>query len=163
MDTMNFLKFYLYLNLLWILSLQFSCAETNPRMQNYKDSLDLSDFRWKNRLILLFSPSEEHSSYQDQHSRFGVFENELEDRDLIIFHIFPNGGYFQSKRINQQTTQYLRQHFDIDVEQSTILLIGKDGGVKLRESMPVEPTQIFALIDTMPMRRNEMKVKKNKN
>ena len=160
---MNFLKYYLYLNLILILSLQFSCAETNSKMQNYKDSLDLGDFRWKNRLILLFSPSEEEPSYQNQHIRFGALENELIDRDLIVMHIYSNGGYYQSKKINQQSAQKLRKNFGIDLKQTTVLLIGKDGGVKLRKEMPVEPAQIFALIDTMPMRIREMEMKKNKN
>lgn len=36
-----------------------------------------------------------------------------------------------------------------------LLLIGKDGGVKLSRSQPVAPADIIALIDQMPMRRNE--------
>jgi hypothetical protein len=36
------------------------------------------------------------------------------------------------------------------------LLIGKDGGVKLRSSEPVSVKDIFGLIDSMPMRRQEM-------
>ena len=36
-----------------------------------------------------------------------------------------------------------------------VLLIGKDGGVKEIWHEPVDPEQIFALIDTMPMRQRE--------
>ncbi|MBW7055829.1 DUF4174 domain-containing protein [Paracoccus bogoriensis] len=36
-----------------------------------------------------------------------------------------------------------------------LLLIGKDGGVKLSRSQPVTPAEIIALIDQMPMRQNE--------
>ncbi|TGN50206.1 DUF4174 domain-containing protein, partial [Paracoccus liaowanqingii] len=36
-----------------------------------------------------------------------------------------------------------------------VLLIGKDGGVKLDRDGPVTPDEITALIDTMPMRRRE--------
>ena len=160
---MNFLKYYLYLNLIWILSLQFSCAETNSRMQNYKDSLDLSDFRWKNRLILLFSPSKDDSSYKNQKNRFDSLENELADRDLIVFHVYPNAGCYQSSKINQSSAQKLRKYYGIEPKQSTVLLIGKDGGVKLQEEMPIEAAQIFALIDKMPMRIREMEMKKSKN
>jgi hypothetical protein len=35
--------------------------------------------------------------------------------------------------------------------------IGKDGGVKLRSAEPVAAGDFFALIDTMPMRRREMR------
>jgi len=36
-----------------------------------------------------------------------------------------------------------------------VLLIGKDGGVKLRRDRPVDPAELESLIDTMPMRRQE--------
>ena len=39
---------------------------------------------------------------------------------------------------------------------SQVLLIGKDGGVKLRSTEPVSTDELFALIDSMPMRRREM-------
>ena len=38
-----------------------------------------------------------------------------------------------------------------------VLLIGKDGGVKLRRDKPVAAFEITALIDTMPMRQDEMR------
>jgi hypothetical protein len=38
-----------------------------------------------------------------------------------------------------------------------VLLIGKDGGVKLRRATPVTASEITKLIDTMPMRRREMR------
>ena len=40
-----------------------------------------------------------------------------------------------------------------------ILLVGKDGGVKLRSEEPVSIQRIFDLIDSMPMRRREMREK----
>lgn len=36
-----------------------------------------------------------------------------------------------------------------------VLLIGKDGGVKLRRDAPVTADEIIGLIDAMPMRRRE--------
>ena len=37
-----------------------------------------------------------------------------------------------------------------------VLLVGRDGGVKMRRDAPVAASEITALIDTMPMRRSEM-------
>ena len=37
-----------------------------------------------------------------------------------------------------------------------VLLVGRDGGVKMRRDAPVPVSEITALIDTMPMRRSEM-------
>ena len=37
----------------------------------------------------------------------------------------------------------------------TVILIGKDGGEKGRWSQLVDPDEVFALIDAMPMRQRE--------
>ncbi len=38
-----------------------------------------------------------------------------------------------------------------------VLLIGKDGGVKMRSATPVAAERILSLIDSMPMRQQEMR------
>ena len=71
-------------------------------------------------------------------------ENECEvlNRDLLHFH-FSNDG----KTGNLTTTN----------DQSfRILLIGKDGGIKYESKRSVSLIQLFELIDSMPMRQDEM-------
>ena len=43
----------------------------------------------------------------------------------------------------------------------TIILIGRDGGEKYRTNQLTTTTQLFALIDAMPMRKAEVWKKKN--
>lgn len=38
-----------------------------------------------------------------------------------------------------------------------VLLLGKDGGVKLRRRQPVQPVLLERIIDAMPMRQSEMR------
>lgn len=38
-----------------------------------------------------------------------------------------------------------------------VLLVGKDGGVKLDSDAPVTPAELFTLIDAMPMRKAELR------
>ena len=38
-----------------------------------------------------------------------------------------------------------------------MLLIGKDGGVKLRSAHPIPPEALFQTVDAMPMRRSEVR------
>ncbi len=44
---------------------------------------------------------------------------------------------------------------EIEAARFKVLLIGKDGGVKLRTQTPVTPLELYQLIDAMPMRRRE--------
>lgn len=54
------------------------------------------------------------------------------------------------------TATELRAGFRVRAEEFCVVLVGKDGGVKLREAAPVEADRVFALVDSMPMRQREM-------
>lgn len=41
-----------------------------------------------------------------------------------------------------------------------VVLVGKDGGEKLRRATPLSPEELFAIVDAMPMRRAEMRERK---
>ena len=51
----------------------------------------------------------------------------------------------------------LREQLRLVSGQLTTVLIGKDGGEKLRRTNDVDLFEILGLIDTMPMRRQEMR------
>jgi hypothetical protein len=79
-------------------------------------------------------------------------ENGCQERDLDIIQV--------NKLSDQQ--KYLKQ-FGVMEEEFRVMLIGKDGGVKLNSEQPVTVNQIFELIDSMPMRHHEMRQKKEKS
>ncbi len=51
----------------------------------------------------------------------------------------------------------LRKKLGVPPTGFAVALVGKDGSVKETWREPVDPARIFALIDRMPMRRNEMR------
>ena len=117
------------------------------------------DHLWKDRLLLLFAPGEEHKALQRQIDLLTAQQPEVTDRDLKIYQIYPDraqhpdGGHLPK---NFSDKLYLK--YDISVGDGlVVLLIGKDGTEKLRESQVVSPEQIFRLIDSMPMRQREMR------
>ena len=70
----------------------------------------------------------------------------LDERDVVVQTLSPEAAR--------------RERPELGVGAKTafeVLLVGKDGGVKLRRSGPVDCREISALIDAMPMRREEMK------
>ena len=64
--------------------------------------------------------------------------------------------------ITSQTDKTFLKKYNITQPQFTFLLIGKDGGIRLRSKKVISKGQLFALIDTMPMRQDEMKRQRNK-
>ena len=71
---------------------------------------------------------------------------ELQARDVVVQNLTPEAA----RRDRPELGVGLQTRFEV-------LLVGKDGTVKLRRAKPVAASEITALIDTMPMRQEEMK------
>ena len=123
--------------------------------------LDLDSLRWKNRVLVLFSPSESDASFRSQKQGLDFSAEDVLERDLMVLEIIEKG---QSRAGNQllseKSVQAIRKRFGVQAGAFQVLLIGKDGGVKLRSSEPVSMKDLFGLIDSMPMRQQEMESKK---
>lgn len=50
-----------------------------------------------------------------------------------------------------------RRRYGVAADGFEALLVGRDGGVKLRYPEPIGPDELFGRIDEMPMRRREMR------
>lgn len=125
------------------------------------EMLDLSPYRWQNRLLFLFSPSADHPAYQALGRELEEQAKGVKDRDLIVFRVLEAGRSFQNgAELSPDQAQALRQRFGVPSDAFTVVLVGKDGGVKLKEARQVPLADLFALIDSMPMRRQEMQERK---
>ena len=82
---------------------------------------------------------------------------ELDARDMIIAVIIGQGNSTLDKQpVSLAYASTLRQQFGLSSDQFAVLLLGKDGGEKFRSYRLPDLDQIFALIDGMPMRQDEM-------
>ena len=80
-----------------------------------------------------------------------------------IFEILDSGpSSIITNYLDPQTAQSLRDKFDIARSENTVILIGKDGGIKLNRQDQTRLEDLFALIDAMPMRQEEMRQKKRR-
>jgi hypothetical protein len=122
--------------------------------------LDLAQFQWKNRLLFLFAPNRNHPFFGSLHRALVAQQAEVVDRDLVIFEILESGpSTMSTTHLDPQTAQSLREKFEVRQGEFTVILIGKDGGIKLSRQNQTRLEDIFGLIDTMPMRREEMRQK----
>ena len=108
-------------------------------------ALDLSQYRWKHRILVLFAPAASHESYRVFHERLTQRSGDVLDRDLIVFRVFED-----------DEAKDLRGRFKPKLGEFTLILIGKDGVIKLRKENDTDLQDIFDLIDSMPMRKAEM-------
>ena len=92
---------------------------------------NLAAYQWQSRVLVIDTPTEQGAEYLRQISLLEAAQAGLLERNLQI------------------VTRPFAPSF-------RVRLVGKDGGVKLDQNVPVEPAALFALIDAMPMRRAEI-------
>ena len=106
------------------------------------EGIELNQYLWKNRIILTFADDEDHPDLIKLKAEMKENNCEILNRDLLHLHLSNDG-----KTGNHITTG----------DQSfRILLIGKDGGIKYESNQYVSLIKLFKLIDSMPMRQDEM-------
>ena len=133
---------------------------TTPGLGKDPDSIDLNTYQWKNRLLLLFASSEEDQAYLTLKKEIDRQAMEVKDRDLLVFYVLERGeSRLDKERLTPDQALFLKKRLSVPPGRFTIILIGKDGGEKIRQESPVDLKEIFATIDAMPMRQQEMKKK----
>ncbi len=109
----------------------------------------LADYLWKQRVLLVSAAAADDPRLAAQRKIFATIRDGAKERDLTLVEAVGGGTRAVA----------LRNKFGIVVDAFRVLLVGKDGGEKLRSDTPLGPDQLFPLIDAMPMRRNEMRRK----
>lgn len=117
---------------------------------------------WENRVLLLFAPDQTDESFQSQYLAFREREAQMLDRDLLLYQVFTKHGIQpDGQAIEERTLKALREKWDVQHTAFLVVLIGKDGGTKYKSVKKIDPSVIFDLIDSMPMRQAEMRRREN--
>lgn len=76
------------------------------------------------------------------------------EREMVLYTVVAGEGRRNDQPLEQAQTAALLQALQLDARgPSAFVLVGKDGGVKMREGPSVDLQQVFAEIDRMPMRQ----------
>lgn len=99
--------------------------------------------KWKKRVLLFHSPSADSKNHVTFKRQIKALKTDCDERHITIV------------KADAATLKSL----SIPEDRFTLLLIGKDGTVKARQSGQIDLKALFTLIDTMPMRQREMQEK----
>tara|TARA_B100001250_G_scaffold210710_1_gene180818 strand:- start:2073 stop:2516 length:444 start_codon:yes stop_codon:yes gene_type:complete len=122
-----------------------------------KSDDSLSSFLWKNRLLLIFLDNEDAETVESISSSLNKLSCDLNDRDMLIGWFTNEKQEINNIQINDNEIKNIKTRAKINGNTITVLLIGKDGGIKARYNNMPDLKEVFSLIDRMPMRRSEMK------
>ena len=116
----------------------------------------LRDFVWQKRVLLVFTPDNSHINYQRQNIILSKIAAGMDERNITTIAAMANGMLLINNNEQSQTADNFYQRYAVTEKQFRVILIGKDGKVKLDRNKPVFAEELFALIDAMPMRLYEM-------
>ncbi|MFP3542760.1 DUF4174 domain-containing protein [Rhizobium sp. SIMBA_035] len=136
-------------------TLLYGATKVDETNAAYAAIESLSQFQWKNRVLVIFSDSD-NSRAARQENQLLADRPALEERDMIVLKVSGNAVRAVFGSAEPVDAGALRDVLDApDTGTFHAALIGKDGTVKLKVSEPVSNGELFAIIDSMPMRAAE--------
>nr|WP_314687844.1 DUF4174 domain-containing protein [uncultured Pantoea sp.] len=103
-------------------------------------STSLDGYRWQQRPVVIFAPSAQDADYVRQLTLLQQHQQALRERDMVVLSdTRPADNGVLRKELNPAGFE--------------IVLVGKDGGMKLRQTRPVSAEALLSLVDSMPMRQ----------
>lgn len=81
----------------------------------------------------------------------------LNERQVLLIAIPYNNPSPSQVSLTPADANAARRRFHVAPTDFTVLLLGKDGGEKLRSAKPVSFSRLRDTIDSMPMRQEEMR------
>jgi hypothetical protein len=118
---------------------------------------NIDSYQWKNRILLVLTDDIDNSIFKNQIEELKRYEDGLKERKLIVYQIHNKAyklGLAENSNWQQSTQKYKTQKKTKSAFE--VLLIGLDGGVKLRKTDLISCEALFRIIDVMPMRKNEL-------
>ncbi|GAB3553834.1 DUF4174 domain-containing protein [Spirosoma fluminis] len=120
---------------------------------NQKKSLRaiLDEKKDHRRVLLLYGRDDAQHYIIDQQEALNEERDGLADRELDVIVLVAS-------LLPEPDRQFLMHDYKLNpADDFAGWLIGKDGGVKQTYKKPVDPAELFRLIDSMPMRKQETK------
>jgi hypothetical protein len=110
--------------------------------------IELSAFLWQKRPVIVFADSPVDPRFTEQMELLQDGMDELRTRDVVVL-----------TDTDPAARSPLRQK--LRPRGFMLVLVGKDGGVKLRKPLPWTVREITRTIDKMPIRQREVEERRN--
>lgn len=134
--------------LLPIVGLALAAALSRAQAPRPSLAQQLRASHWQKRVLLIGAPTAGQAEFQQQQKLLAAVPDQLRERDLVVLAL----PYDQ---LSAADRQYWQQALKQSLTQFSVVLIGKDGGVKRTENQPITIAELFGTVDKMPMRQQE--------
>lgn len=114
------------------------------------------------KTLLIITLLANHNKFQEKRQLL-IFADGITNKDLILQQRWLKADPDGLKERDIEVRYYYADKDKAKFKQKkikadfTVILVGKDGSDKLRETKPLTLTKLYSTIDAMPMRQSEMK------
>ena len=117
------------------------------------------------RPLIVFAPTAEDARLAEQRSMIEKSYTKFAERDQVLISVGgdaatvlgpPRLAALLPETMDAAATAALRERFNVAEGDFAVVLIGKDGAEKMRETAPLDTGKLFETIDAMPMRQREI-------
>lgn len=122
----------------------------------------LTQMRHCYRPLLVFSPNASDARLVKQQSILDNAADDMMDRFVLFVPVLTKSSNYQSPLdtpyvlLSEKESGAIRNRFRVPENEFVVLLLGEDGAIKLRSTIPVTISRLNSLIDAMPDRKLEM-------
>ncbi len=129
---------------------------------------NLQKHKWENRILIVKTSDIKSKKYQEQLKEFRNSIEEMIDRKFLLYQIigndfvlidYKNSELNNSGKISGKSIEKILN----EKENFEVILIGLDGEIKLQQTEILIKEDLYKIIDSMPMRRDELRRNRTKN
>ena len=118
-------------------------------------SSTLARYQDHGRVLVVSAPSHDDGELRRQLEAVNRENTGMRERDLVVLQLVGSTGSDDRGRTLEAAS--VRRDLSLPADRFAVVLIGKDGRVKLRSDDAIGTKDLFGTIDAMPMRRQEMR------
>jgi hypothetical protein len=129
-------------------------------IQAYREprAFSMSAYRGKKRPLLLFAKDAEDERLRRQLSAVEATRDRFDERDMVLIVVLDAGpSRVEGQPLAAEDAARLRAAYAVEGSAFAVWLVGKDGEVKRSSRDVVSMDALYAQIDSMPMRQEEMR------
>jgi hypothetical protein len=136
-------------------TLLYGATKIDETNSAYAPVESLAAFQWKNRVFILFA-DKDNARAARQENQLLADRSALDERDMVVLKVSVGKVRPLFGAADGLDGEAIRHDLEgPEAGEFAAFLLGKDGTVKLKVSEPITNGELFAIIDSMPMRAAE--------
>ncbi len=134
-------------------------AVPHPAHARQRGLTTLEAQRDRTRPLLIFAARPDDPQLEIQVRTLKEHAAEARERDIVAIALPYNNPSPTDLQLSSTDAEAARRRFHVAPNEFAVILLGKDGGEKLRAKKPISMERLEETIDAMPMRQDEMRAK----